>query len=99
MQRTKEIGIRKVLGAGGANIIGLMSREYLLLMGVAIVIAIPIASWIMHLWLEDFANKIVLAWWLFVIPCLIVIMTAFIAISFHTLKAVRTDPVETLRYE
>ena len=68
-------------------------------MGIAIVVAIPVASWIMHLWLEDFANKIVLTWWLYLIPCLIVIVIAFIAISFHTLKAVRTDPVETLRYE
>jgi putative ABC transport system permease protein len=99
MQRTKEIGIRKVLGAGGVNIIGLLGRDYLWLMGIAIVVAIPFASRIMKLWLQDFSTKITLSWWLYMIPCLIVILVAFIAISFHTLKAVRTDPVKTLRYE
>ncbi|HLF33652.1 MAG TPA: FtsX-like permease family protein, partial [Cyclobacteriaceae bacterium] len=98
-QRTKEIGIRKVLGASGGNIVGLMSREYIILMGIAMAVAIPVAWRSMEIWLQGFANKILLNWWIFVIPCIVVMAIAFLAISFHTLKAAATDPVETLRYE
>ena len=99
VQRTKEIGIRKVLGAGATNIIGLMSRDYLILLGTAIIMAIPLSGWAMHRWLESFANRIPLSWWIYAIPCLAVMSMAFLAISYHTLKATATDPVKTLRYE
>lgn len=99
LQRTKEIGIRKVLGAGAVQIIHLMSREYMILLAVAIFLAIPATDWAMNRWLQGFANKIDLTWWIFALPILVVLMTAFLAISFHTFKAAATDPVETLRYE
>ncbi len=98
-QRTKEIGIRKVLGAGVLNIISLMGREYFILLGIAMVMAIPVALWTLNRWLQSFAHRIELSWWIFAIPCVIVILTASLAISFHTFKAIRTDPSETLRYE
>lgn len=99
VQRTREIGIRKVMGANAIQIIRLMSREYFMLMGIAVVLAIPIAKWAMDQWLQAFATKIELTWWIMVIPCLGVIFTAFLAIGFHTIKAAGMDPATTLRYE
>ena len=99
VQRTKEIGIRKVLGAGASSIIGLMGKEYLQLLALAVIIAVPVARWIMSHWLQSFAHRIPLAWWIYAIPCIVVMALAFLAISFHTYKAVATDPAETLRYE
>jgi putative ABC transport system permease protein len=99
IQRTKEIGVRKVLGASVTSILTLVSRDYVKLMLAAIVIAIPLAWWIMNLWLEDFATKIELSWWIFAIPSLIVIFIALFTVSIHTLKAARTNPTRSLRYE
>jgi putative ABC transport system permease protein len=99
LQRTKEIGIRKVLGASLFSILRLISKDFLLLIGVAIVLSIPLSVWIMNSWLQDFATRIPLAWWLFAIPGITVVIIALLTVSIHTLKAAMGDPVKSLRYE
>lgn len=99
LQRTKEIGVRKVLGASVPSILSLVSKDYILLMLVAIVLAVPLAWWIMHSWLEAFANRISLSWWIFAIPSLLAIFVAMLTVSINTLKAARTNPAKSLRYE
>ncbi|HEY9487198.1 MAG TPA: ABC transporter permease, partial [Chryseosolibacter sp.] len=99
IQRTKEIGVRKVLGATIQSILALMSRDYLMLLSVSIVLAIPIAWWIMRSWLQEFAYRIPLAWWIFVVPSLTVVLIALITVSVHTFRAARTNPATSLRYE
>ena len=99
IQRTKEIGVRKVLGASVNSILALVGKDYLLLIGFAIVFATPLSWWIMNNWLEDFSNRIDLTWWIFVAPSLVVIFIALFTVSIHTLKAARTNPVKSLRYE
>lgn len=99
LQRTKEIGVRKVLGASIQSILGLVSKDYLLLLGIAIVAATPLSWWVMNNWLQDFANRINLSWWIFALPSLMVIVIAMFTVSFHTLKAARTNPARSLRVE
>ncbi len=98
-QRTKEIGIRKVMGASVNHILFLLSKDYLQLLGISIVIAIPVANYFITDWLKGFAYKIPLAWWMFVLPGVIVLLIAFISISNKTIKVARKNPVESLRYE
>src|SRR5690606_8286853 len=97
--RTKEIGVRKVLGATSGSIVRLLCREYTVLITIAIAIAIPLARYVMGGWLKNFENRIDLAWWIFVLPNLMVIAIAWLTIGTHTLKAAATNPVETLRHE
>ncbi|MBN8578841.1 MAG: ABC transporter permease [Cytophagales bacterium] len=99
IQRTKEIGVRKVLGASVPGILTLVSRDYLVLMGLAIVLATPISWWIMDSWLQGFANRISLVWWIFALPSLLVILIALLTVSLHTWRAARTNPATALRYE
>lgn len=99
IQRTKEIGVRKVLGASVSSILTLVSRDYLILMGLAILFAIPVAWWVMNSWLQDFSNRISLDWWIFAGPSLMVIFISLFTVSIHTVKAARTNPVKSLRYE
>ncbi len=99
IQRTKEIGVRKVLGATVPSILTLVGKDYLLLMLGSILLAIPLAWWIMNEWLSDFAYRISLDWWIFALPSLVVVIVALITISIHTLKAARTNPASSLRYE
>ena len=99
VQRTKEIGVRKVLGASIPSILGLMSREYLLLLFFSILLAVPVAWWVMTGWLQEFAYRIDLAWWIFALPSLIVVGIALVTVSLHTLRAARTNPARALRYE
>jgi putative ABC transport system permease protein len=98
-QRTKEVGIRKVLGASANSIAVLLSKDFFKLIAVAFVIASPLAWWAMHQWLQGFAYRIDVAWWMFLIAALVVLLIAFITISFQVVKAARTNPVESLRLE
>jgi putative ABC transport system permease protein len=98
-QRTKEIGVRKVLGASVGRILLLVSRDYLVLMMVSIVIAGPLIYWIMSGWLEAFANRIGLTWIMFAVPSIVVVLLGMATVSFHTVRAARTNPAQSLRYE
>jgi putative ABC transport system permease protein len=99
VQRTKEIGVRKVMGASVPGILLLVGRNFVVLVAVSILLATPIAWIIMTNWLESFANRIPLSWWTFALPGLVVIFIAMFTISFHTLQAARANPAHSLRYE
>jgi putative ABC transport system permease protein len=98
-QRTKEIGIRKVLGADVSTIVNLLSRDFMKLVFLAIVISSPFAWWAMHSWLQDFAYHQDIKWWLFIIAGGAAILIAFITISFQSIKAALVNPVKSLRSE
>lgn len=98
-QRTKEIGIRKVLGASVAGITGLLARDFLKLVFIAILIASPIAWWVMHRWLQDFAYRIELQWWMFALAGLAAVGIAFLTVSFQSVRAALVNPVKSLRSE
>lgn len=98
-QRTKEIGIRKVLGANVSSIVGMLSRDFIKLVLIALVIAIPIGWWAMNKWLQDFAYRIHIQWWIFAVAGLMAIIIAFATISFQSVKAALTNPVKSLKSE
>jgi putative ABC transport system permease protein len=98
-QRTKEIGIRKVLGASMSTIVQMLSKDFIKLVVIAIVITSPLAWWAMNKWLQDFAYRIHIQWWLLAIAGGAAILVAFITISFQSIKAALTNPVKSLRSE
>lgn len=98
-RRTKEIGVRKVLGASVTNIVMLLSKEFLRLIIVAIVIGTPIAWFGMNQWLRDFAYHVDLAWWMFAAAGLLAIVIALLTVSFQSIKAALMNPVKSLRSE
>jgi putative ABC transport system permease protein len=98
-QRTKEIGIRKVLGASVESVLLLVSKEFLLLVGIAFIISVPVTWWAMHVWLQDFAYRIHIAWWVFVVAGIIAILISALTISFQAIKAAVANPVKSLRSE
>jgi len=98
-QRVKEIGIRKVLGADVRSIVSLLSKDFLKLVVVAAIIAFPVAWYAMHKWLEDFAYRVGIPWWVFVAAGIIAAVIAFATISFQAIKAARANPVKNLRTE
>jgi putative ABC transport system permease protein len=99
VQRRKEIGVRKVLGASVAGITGLLAKDFLKLVLIAIVIASPIAWYLMNKWLSDFAYRIDIQWWMFVAAGIIAMLIAFLTVSGHAVKAALADPVQSLRSE
>ncbi|MEZ0610920.1 ABC transporter permease [Fibrella sp. WM1] len=98
-QRTKEIGVRKVLGASVSGIVTLLSKDFLKPVLIAILIASPLAWWTMSNWLSGFAYRIDLSWWLFAVAGLLAVGIAFLTVSFQSIKAALMNPVKSLRSE
>jgi putative ABC transport system permease protein len=98
-QRTKEIGVRKVLGASVANLVSMLSKDFLKLVLLSALLAFPIAWFVMHKWLEDFAFRIDISWWVFVIAGFAALMIAVLTVSFQAIKAAVANPVKSLRTE
>ena len=98
-QRTKEIGIRKVLGASVGNVVNMLSKDFIILVLISSVIAFPIAWWVMNNWLQDFAYRINIGWWIFVTAGVIAFLIAFITVSSQAIKAALANPVKSLRTE
>ena len=98
-QRTKEIGIRKVLGATITGILSMFTKEFLILIVAANVIAIPLSYFVLNTWLRDFAYRTNMEIGVFIITAAITLLIAFIAISFQAVRAATANPVKSLRYE
>ncbi len=98
-QRIKEIGIRKVLGASVAQIGYIISKDFLVLVTIALLIASPVAYWFMNKWLQDFAYRINISWWIFVLAGAVAMLVAMITTSVQAVKAAIANPVKSLRTE
>lgn len=95
--KTKEIGIRKVLGASVTSVVALLSKDFIKLVLIAIIIATPLAWYTMNRWLEDFAYRIELQWWMFALAGLLAVVIALLTVSFQSVKAALMNPVKSLR--
>lgn len=98
-RRTKEIGIRKVLGASVKGIAGLLSKDFLQLVFVSCIVAFPLAWWAMYVWLQNYPYRIEISWWVFLVAGASAILIAFITVSFQAIKAAIANPVKSLRTE
>ena len=98
-RRTKEIGIRKVLGASVVNIAAMLSRDFMIQVVIAVLIASPVAWYFMNKWLQDFAYRTTISWWVFVVAAVAAMLIAAITVSFQAIKAAIANPVKSLRTE
>ena len=98
-QRVKEIGIRKVLGASATGIVSLLSKDFLKLVVVALLLAVPIARYAFNQWLQDFVYRIDIQWWVFLVAAVIALSIAIITVSLNAIKAAIANPVVSLRSE
>ena len=98
-KRTKEVSIRKVLGASVSSILVLLSHEYVRLILIAFAIAVPVAHYFITDWLGNYAYRVDVPWWVYVVPGLLVLVVALLSVSAQTLRAARRNPVDSLRYE
>ena len=98
-QRTKEIGIRKVLGASVNQVLYLLSKEFLILISIAFLISIPLTAWVMHKWLDNFAYRIEINAWLFIAGGALTLLVTLMTISFQSVRAAIANPVTSLRSE
>ena len=98
-QKTKEIGIRKVSGATVSEVMTMLNRDFVKWVAIAFVIAVSIAYYAMNLWLENFAYKTTLSWWIFALAGLMALGIALLTVSWQSWRAATRNPVEALRYE
>lgn len=98
-QRTREIGIRKVLGASVQGIVGLLSKEFLKLVFIGFIIAVPVSWWAMHAWLQDFAYRVNISWWIFIIAGVVSQLVALATVGYKAIKSAISNPVKSLRTE
>jgi putative ABC transport system permease protein len=98
-QRSKEISVRKVLGASVTSVVRLLSTDFLKLVAISLLISIPVSAWTMHRWLEGFAYRTPIRWWMFALSGGIAIGIAFLTVSFHTIRAANANPVKSLKAE
>ena len=98
-RRKKEVGIRKVLGASTKGVVLLLSRDFIKLVVVSLIVASPIAWYFMNQWLQDFAYRVNIGWWVFAIAATLALGIAFITVSFQAIKAAVANPVKSLRTE
>ena len=98
-QRRKEIGIRKVMGASAESVVGMLSKEFLGLVGLAFLIAVPISWYFLHRWLDNFLYKTSIAWWIFPLAGIAVLAIAMVTVGVQTMRAAAVNPVDALRTE
>jgi len=99
LQRSKEIGIRKVMGASVRSVFFILSKDFMLLVGISFILAVPVTWWLMHHWLQDFAYRIDIKWWVFGIAGLLAALIALGTISAQAIRAAVANPVKSLRTE
>ncbi|MEO0339622.1 MAG: FtsX-like permease family protein, partial [Bacteroidota bacterium] len=98
-RRTKEIGVRKVLGASNQHIIGLLTKDFLRLVGIAFLLGAPLAWWAMNQWLQGFAYRTTIQWWVFPLTGILVVLIAFLTISYQSFRVTKANPVKALKID